>query len=68
MSDTVNAPSPSSSAEPKPAAGSSGGMRHAARGFAREVLLPAAVLIGLLAIAVALIEGPPLQQFLYAVF
>jgi hypothetical protein len=32
------------------------------------VLLPTAVLVGLLAIAVALIEGPPLQQFLYAVF
>ena len=37
-------------------------------GLLREVLLPAAVLIGLLAIAVVLIEGPPLQQFLYAVF
>jgi hypothetical protein len=38
------------------------------RGLVREVLLPTAVLIGLLAIAVVLIEGPPLQQFLYAVF
>ena len=38
------------------------------RGLLSEVLLPTAVLVGLLAIAVALIEGPPLQQFLYAVF
>jgi hypothetical protein len=38
------------------------------RGLLGEVLLPTAVLVGLLAIAVALIEGPPLQQFLYAIF
>jgi hypothetical protein len=34
----------------------------------RELLLPVAVVVGLLLIAVALIEGEPLQQFLYAVF
>ena len=34
----------------------------------RELLAPLAVLLGLLAIAVALIEGPPVQAFLYAVF
>jgi hypothetical protein len=34
----------------------------------REVLLPVLVVCALLLIAVALIEGPPLEQFLYAVF
>ena len=34
----------------------------------REVLLPVAVVFALALIAVALIEGPPLEQFLYAVF
>jgi len=34
----------------------------------REVLLPVFVVVALLLIAVALIEGPPLEQFLYAVF
>ena len=34
----------------------------------REVLLPIGVVVVLLLIAVALIEGEPLQQFLYAVF
>ncbi len=34
----------------------------------REVLLPVGVVVGLLAIAVALVEGPPVQAFLYAVF
>ncbi|MHC5211170.1 MAG: hypothetical protein ACYTG2_10670 [Planctomycetota bacterium] len=33
-----------------------------------ELLLPVGVVAGLLFIAVALIEGAPLQQFLYAVF
>ncbi len=37
-------------------------------GVWREVLLPLAVVLALLLIAVALVEGPPLQQFLYAVF
>jgi hypothetical protein len=36
--------------------------------LAREILLPIAVVVALLLIAVALIEGPPLEQFLYAVF
>jgi hypothetical protein len=36
--------------------------------FARAVLLPIGVTIGLTFIAVALIEGPALEQFLYAVF
>jgi len=36
--------------------------------FARAVLLPIGVTIGLAFIAVALIEGPALEQFLYAVF
>lgn len=34
----------------------------------RELLFPLLVLAGLLAIAVALVEGPPVQAFLYAVF
>jgi hypothetical protein len=36
--------------------------------FVRIFLLPIAVVLGLLVIAVALIEGPALDQFLYAVF
>ncbi|MGQ0552881.1 MAG: hypothetical protein ACT4PU_06645 [Planctomycetota bacterium] len=50
--------------KPEPPAGS--------RGFGRmllnDVVLPLAVAAGLAFIAVALIEGPPLEQFLYAVF
>jgi hypothetical protein len=38
------------------------------RRLARAVLLPIGVTIGLAFIAVALIEGPALEQFLYAVF
>jgi hypothetical protein len=34
----------------------------------RELLLPLGVVAALLVLAVALIEGPPLEQFLYAVF
>ena len=34
----------------------------------REVLLPLGIVAALLLLAVALIEGPALQQFLYAVF
>ena len=34
----------------------------------RELLLPLGVVAALLFLAVALIEGPPLEQFLYAVF
>jgi hypothetical protein len=34
----------------------------------RELLLPVLVAFAVLLIAVALIEGPPLEQFLYAVF
>lgn len=34
----------------------------------RELLAPLAVVVGLLAVAVALVEGPPVQAFLYAVF
>ena len=34
----------------------------------RELLLPLCVVAALLLLAVALIEGPPLEQFLYAVF
>lgn len=34
----------------------------------RELLLPIVVVACLLLLAVALIEGPPLEQFLYAVF
>lgn len=41
---------------------------RAAQMFLREVLWPVGVVIALGAIAVALIEGPPLEQFLYAVF
>lgn len=44
------------------------GSRRALRTLGREVLLPIAVVIGLLLIAVALVEGPALDQFLYAVF
>jgi hypothetical protein len=51
-----------------PAAASPPPARRWLSGFVREVLLPTVVLVGLFAIAVALIEGPPLQQFLYAVF
>ena len=46
----------------------SGGLPRAARWTWREVLLPVLVTFALLLIAVALIEGPPLEQFLYAVF
>ena len=59
-------PSPTTPATPSGAKPSA--WRGWLRGLLREVLLPTAVLIGLLAIAVVLIEGPPLQQFLYAVF
>ena len=58
-------PSPTPPATPAAAAPPKHGWL---RGLVREVLLPTAVLVGLLAIAVALIEGPPLQQFLYAIF
>ena len=34
----------------------------------RELLLPIGVVAALLVLAVALIEGPALEQFLYAVF
>lgn len=34
----------------------------------RELLLPLGVVVALLLLAVALIEGPPLEAFLYAVF
>lgn len=40
----------------------------AARTLWREVLLPIGVVAALLVLAVALIEGPALEQFLYAVF
>jgi hypothetical protein len=33
-----------------------------------ELIVPLGVVAGLLFIAVALVEGAPLQQFLYAVF
>jgi hypothetical protein len=59
-------PSPTPPATPSGSAPSPA--RRWLRGLLREVLLPTAVLVGLLAIAVVLIEGPPLQQFLYAVF
>ena len=36
--------------------------------IAREILLPLGVTAALLVLAVALVEGPPLEQFLYAVF
>lgn len=39
-----------------------------ARMIWRELLLPLAVVAALLLIAIALIEGPSLEQFLYAVF
>jgi hypothetical protein len=42
--------------------------RGALRLVWEELLLPVGVVAGLLFIAVALIEGAPLQQFLYAVF
>ena len=54
---------PTSPAAPAPAR-----WRRWLVGVLREVLLPAAVLVGLLAIGVVLVEGQPLQQFLYAVF
>jgi hypothetical protein len=59
-------PSPTQPATPTGAPPAPG--RRWLRGLLREVLLPAAVLVGLLAIAVVLVEGPPQQQFLYAVF
>ena len=34
----------------------------------RELLLPLGITAALLVLAVALVEGPPLEQFLYAVF
>lgn len=34
----------------------------------REVLLPLGITAALLVLLVALVEGPPLEQFLYAVF
>lgn len=34
----------------------------------RELLLPCLVIAGLLLIAMSLVEGPPLDAFLYAVF
>ena len=64
MSTSSDPPTPATkAAAPAPAP-----LRRWLAGFLREVLLPVATLVGLLAIAVALIEGPPLQQFLYAVF
>lgn len=42
--------------------------RSLARLVWEELLVPVGVVAGLLFIAVALIEGSPLQQFLYAVF
>jgi hypothetical protein len=42
--------------------------RGVARAVWEELLLPVGVLAGLVFIAVALIEGAPLEQFLYAVF
>ena len=39
-----------------------------ARALWREVLLQVGVVAALLLLAVALIEGPALEQFLYAVF
>jgi len=36
--------------------------------LAREILLPLGITAALLVLAVALVEGPPLEQFLYAVF
>ncbi len=44
------------------------GPRAIVRLLWRELLLPAIVVFALFLIAVALIEGPPLEQFLYAVF
>ena len=38
------------------------------RTLLRYALLPAFVLLGALAIAAGLCEGPPLQPFLYGVF
>lgn len=43
-------------------------MKHTTRGFVRWVLLPALAVIGALAIAAGLLEGPLLQPFLYGVF
>ena len=53
---------------PPPAPGPASAPRRLLVGLLREILLPTLVLVCLLAIAVALVEGPPLQQFLYAVF
>lgn len=41
---------------------------RAAQMILSEILWPIGIVIALGAIAVALIEGPPLEQFLYAVF
>ena len=64
MTDAQPSPTPA----PTPPGAAPLPKRRWLRGLLREVLLPTAVLVGLLAIAVALIEGPPLQQFLYAIF
>lgn len=59
---------------PRAGAGSAGDVREPGEPFAwmrvvgREVLLPIGVVIGALLIAVALVEGPALDQFLYAIF
>lgn len=54
------------------AQGDPGSQRAPRRGLLRllwdELLVPLGVVAGLLFIAVALVEGAPLQQFLYAVF
>ncbi|HKX45097.1 MAG TPA: hypothetical protein VJP77_00130 [Planctomycetota bacterium] len=52
--------------EPQPARPSA--LARLGRGLVREVVLPILVALGLVAIAVALIEGPPAGDFLYAVF
>lgn len=44
------------------------GLSRVGRGLVREILVPIGVMIGLLLIAVALVEGQALDQFLYAVF
>lgn len=41
---------------------------RALRGLSRELLLPLLVLLGVLLLAVALVDGKPLDPFLYAVF
>jgi hypothetical protein len=65
-------PPPGAPPDPPPSAAGGAPARAPLRvtGLAllREVLLPIAVVLGLMLIAVALIEGPPLEQFLYAVF